>query len=187
MGVEDSRIIELFFARSEQAITELSRKYGSVCGRVAGNILNDRRDAEECVNDAYLAVWNTVPPVRPDPLLSYVCRIVRNLALKKYRANTARKRNSAYDAVLEELADCFSSAASPEKEAEAEAVAGIVNAFLESLDPRSRILFVRRCWYADSIGDLAELFRMSRHAVSVRLSRIRKALRKRLEEEGIFP
>ena len=80
MGVEDSRIIELFFARSEQAITELSRKYGSVCGRVAGNILNDRRDAEECVNDAYLAVWNTVPPVRPDPLLSYVCRIVRNLA-----------------------------------------------------------------------------------------------------------
>ena len=102
--MDDDRIIELFFARSEQAITELSRKYGTVCRRVAENILNDRRDAEECLNDAYLAVWNTVPPRRPDPLMSYVCRIVRNQALKRYHANAARKRNSVYDAALEELA-----------------------------------------------------------------------------------
>lgn len=184
--MDDSRIIELFFARSEQAIAELSRKYGPLCRRVAENLLNDGRDAEECVNDAYLAVWNTVPPVRPEPLASYVCRIVRNLALKKYRANTARKRNSAYDAALDELAECFPSAATPEEEAEAAAVAGIVNDFLETLDPRSRILFVRRCWHGDPIDELAGLFRMSRHAISVRLSRIRKALRKRLEEEGVY-
>lgn len=183
--MDDSRIIDLFFARSEQAISELSRKYGPLCRRVADHILNDGRDAEECVNDAYLAVWNTVPPRRPDPLAAYVCRIVRNLALKKYHGNTARKRNSVYDAALEEIAECFPASASAEEEAEAQEVAGIVNSFLETLDPRSRILFVRRFWYADSVGELAELFRMSRHAVSVRLSRIRKDLRKRLEEEGI--
>lgn len=184
--MDDGRIIELFFARSEQAIAELSRKYGPLCRRVAGNILNDRRDAEECLNDAYLAVWNTVPPERPEPLAGYVCRIVRNLALKRHSANTARKRNSAYDAALDELADCFPSAASPEEEAEADAVAGIVNDFLGTLDARSRILFVRRFWYGDPIEELAGSFRMSRHAVSVRLSRIRKALRKRLEEEGVY-
>ena len=89
--MDDEKIIELFFARSEQAIAELAEKYGSVCGRVAENILGSRADAEECVNDAYLAVWNAVPPVRPDPLGAYVCRIARNLALKKYRANTAAK------------------------------------------------------------------------------------------------
>ena len=183
--MDDDRIIELFFARSEQAITELVRKYGTVCRRVAENILNDRRDAEECLNDAYLAVWNTVPPQRPDPLLSYVCRIVRNQALKRYHANTAQKRNSAYDAALEELGECFPAAGSPQEAAEAAEVARIVNAFLESLEPRDRILFVRRCWHADPIEELAGLFHMSRHAVSVRLSRIRKALRKRLEEEGV--
>lgn len=183
--MDDDRIIELFFARSEQAITELSRKYGTVCRRVAENILNDRRDAEECLNDAYLAVWNTVPPRRPDPLLSYVCRIVRNQALKRYHANAARKRNSVYDAALEELAECLPAAGSPQEAAEAKEIAGIINAFLETLDPGSRILFVRRYWHADSIGELAEAFRLSKHAVSVRLSRIRKALRKRLEEEGV--
>ena len=183
--MDDSRIIKLFFSRSEEAITELARKYGPVCRRVAENILNDWRDAEECLNDVYLAVWNTVPPQRPDPLVSYVCRIVRNQALKRYHANTAQKRNSVYDAALEEIAECFPSAASVEEEAEAKETAGIINVFLESLEPRDRILFVRRYWHADSVGELADLFHLSRHAVSVRLFRIRKALRKRLEEEGI--
>ena len=183
--MEDSRIIELFFARSEQAIAELSRKYGAVCRRVADNILKDRLDAEECLNDAYLAVWNTIPPRRPDPLLSYVCRIVRNQALKRYRRNTAQMRNSAYDAALEEVAECFPSAVSVEAEIEAGEAARAIDRFLETLDRENRILFVRRYWYADSVGELAELFHLRKHAVSVRLSRIRKALRKHLEEEGI--
>ena len=183
--MDDSRIIELFFARSELAIRELSGKYGSVCGKVAENILNDRLDAEECVNDAYLAVWNTVPPQRPDPLLTYVCRIVRNLALKKYHANTAKKRNSVYDVALDEIAECFPSAASPEEELEAKETAGIIDAFLETLDRRNRILFIRRYWFADSIEELAERFHLSKHAVSVRLSRMRKTLGKQLNKEGI--
>lgn len=183
--MDDSRIVELFLERSEQAIAELSQKYGSACSKIAENILNSREDAEECVNDAYLAVWNTVPPQRPDPLASYVFRIVRNLALNKYHANTAQKRNSRYDVALEELEDCFPSAASVEEEIEADEAAESINRFLKTLDPQSRILFVRRYWYSDSIEDLAGSVQKSKNYVSVRLSRIRKSLREYLAREGI--
>ncbi len=183
--MDDSKIIDLFFERSEQAIAELSDKYGPVCRRVADNILNNRLDSEECLNDAWLAVWNTVPPQKPDPLLTYVCRIVRNLALKEYHKNTARKRNSVYDIALDEISECFPSSGSVEEELENREIAETLNRFLETLDRKSRILFVRRYWYSDSVGDLAELFHTSNHYVSVRLSRIRKALRKYLKKEGI--
>lgn len=184
--MDDEQIIELFFERSEQAIAELSKKYGTVCSRVAANILNNVHDAEECVNDAYLGVWNTIPPQRPNPLCSYVCRVVRNLALKKYHANTAQKRNSLYDVALEELAACLPSASSVEEDVDAKQVAGYINSFLETLDRESRMLFVRRYWYADSIEELAKLLRTNKHTVSVRLSRIRKALRKYLIKEGVI-
>ena len=101
--MEDKRIIDLFFARSELAIEALAAKYGALCSRIAENILGDSMDAEECVNDAYLGVWNSVPPQRPDPLRSFLCRIVRNLSISRYHANTAKKRNSSYDVALEEL------------------------------------------------------------------------------------
>lgn len=103
--MEDAKIIDLFFLRSETAVTELDQKYGTACKQLAFHILNNREDAEECVNDAYLAVWNTIPPNRPALLRAYLCRIVRNLSIKKYRANTAEKRNSFYDRSLEELAE----------------------------------------------------------------------------------
>ena len=183
--MEDSKIIELFFERSEQAISELSNKYGAICRKVADNILNNRLDAEECVNDAFLGVWNTVPPQRPDPLLSYVCRIVRNLALKKYHKKTAQKRNSFYDAALDEMANCIPSSFSVEDEISAKEVAEMIGRFLETLDQPSRVMFVRRYWHADSIEELAELFHKSKHYISVRLSRIRKALKQYLIEKGV--
>lgn len=183
--MDDGAIIELFFARSEQAVAELSGKYGAVCLRVAEHILNNRQDSEECVNDAYLAVWNTIPPQRPNPLLSYVCRIVRNLAIKKYHANTAQKRNSIYDAALEEIADCIPSSVSVEEEVEAKELAGYINRFLATLDRENRILFVRRYWHADSIEELAPLFHTSKHNISVRLSRLRKSLKNYLTKEGV--
>ena len=183
--MDDSEIIALFFARSEKAILELSNKYGSICAKVADNILNNRQDREECVNDAYLAVWNTIPPQKPDPLLSYVCRIVRNLALKEYYEKTAQKRNSIYDVALDEIIDCIPASFSVEDELAAKEVAGMINSFLATLDQQSRIMFVRRYWHADSIEELAALFHKSRHYVSVRLSRIRKALKQYLETEGI--
>ncbi|MBQ3866058.1 MAG: sigma-70 family RNA polymerase sigma factor, partial [Clostridia bacterium] len=93
--MDDEKIIELFFARSEEALDALAQKYGRLLRGVAGNVLADPRDTEECLNDAYLALWNKIPPEKPDPLSAYVCRVVRNLAVKRYHRNTAEKRNSA--------------------------------------------------------------------------------------------
>ena len=184
--MDDSKIIELFFERSQQAIVELSQKYGSVCKKTANNILNNDLDSEECVNDAYLAVWNNIPPQRPDSLISYLCRIVHNLALKKYRQNTAQKRNSIYDVALEELEDCLACETSVEDEADADELADKINAFLATLDKESRMMFVRRYWHSDSIEDIAGMFNTSRHYVSVRLSRTRSKLKEYLSKEGIL-
>ena len=162
--MEDSKIIELFFDRSEEAITELSKKYGQVCKSVAENILNNQLDSEECVNDAFLAVWNTIPPQKPEHLLSYVCRIVRNLAIKKYHANTAQKRNSIYDVALDEIKECFPSSVSVEDEIESVEFSKEIDRFLESMDKQSRILFVRRYYYSDSIEELSELLISSQAA-----------------------
>lgn len=184
--MDDSEIIKLFFERSEQAIVELSEKYGSVCAKVANNILNDRSDAEECVNDAYLAAWDTIPPQRPNPLLSYVCRIVRNLAIKKYRSNTAAIRNSTYDVSLDELENCFPSSNSVEDEFDAKETARMINDFLETLDEENRVMFVRRYWHAATIEELAELFYTSKHNISVRLHRTREKLKKHLIKKGVY-
>ena len=183
--MDDGKLIDLFFERSEQAIAELSRKYGNLCNRIAQNILNNRQDSEECVNDAYLAVWNTVPPQRPEPLAGYLSRIVKNLALKKYHENTAQKRNSTYDIALDEIADCFPSSASVEDELEAKETAKLIDRFLETLPEADRIMFVRRYWYADTTEDIANMFGKTGHYVSVRLSRVRKSLRKYLIREGV--
>lgn len=183
--MDDKKIIDLFYERSEQAIVELSDKYGPVCASVANNILNNRQDTEECVNDAYLGVWNTIPPQNPNPLLSYVCRIVRNLAVKRYHANTAAKRNSHYDVALDELENCFPASSSVEEEFDAEVTARYIDEFLASLDKENRILFVRRYYYSDSIAELAKRFHTSNHNVSVRLSRTRGKLKKYLTKEGV--
>ncbi len=183
--MHDEKIIELFCERSEQAITELSNQYGPLCMKIAFHILNNPQDAEECVNDAYLGIWNTIPPQHPNPLISYVCRIVRNVSLKKYHANTAAKRNSIYDVALDELENCFSSAESVEDAFDANETARLIDSFLEKLDKENRIMFVRRYWYADSVDDLAELFQTSRHNIYVRLSRTRAKLKKYLVQKGV--
>lgn len=184
-SLEDSKIIKLFFERSDQAIIELSNKYGAVCSKIAFNILGNKQDVEECVNDAYFGAWNTIPPQNPSPLLSYVCRIVRNLAVKRYHTNTAVKRNSIYDVALDELEDCFPSSVSVEEGFNAKETASIIDGFLKTLDKKNRIIFVRRYWYSDSISDLAELFQTSSHNISVRLSRTREKLKKHLIKEGV--
>ena len=182
--MEDSKIIDLFFARQEQAIVELSQKYGAVCSKIARNILSNSFDAEECVNDAYLGAWNTIPPKRPDQLSAYICRIVRNLSISRYHSNTAVKRNSFYDIALDELEECLASAASVEEEISAKELSGLLERFLETLDTENRVMFMRRYWYSDSVSDIAERFHMSSNNVSVRLSRIRGRLKKFLRKEG---
>ncbi len=184
--MEDQKIIALFFARSEQSITETANKYGALCRQVANNILADPRDTEECVNDAYLGLWNSIPPQKPRSLPGYLCRTVRNLALKKYRANTAQKRNSNFDLSLEELENCFPARTSVEETVEAAELARYLNQFLAGLDRESRVLFLRRYWYSDSVRDLAALFRTTENTVTVRLFRLREKLKKFLEQKGVF-
>ena len=184
--MEDSKIIALFFARSEQAIAELSAKYGRLCMRIANNILGNDQDSEECVNDAYLGAWNTIPPQKPNPLQAYICRIVRNIAITRYHTNTAQKRNSHYDVALEELENCLFSPETAESKLEAKELSHLLDRFLASLDARSRVMFVRRYWYSEAVGDIADAFHMRPNSVSVQLNRIRNKLRKFLIQEGYF-
>lgn len=184
--MDDKQIIALFFERSERAITQLDIKYGHICSQVSYNILKNEEDSKECVNDAYLAAWNTIPPQNPDPLLVYICKIVRNLSVKKYHSNTAQKRNSYYDVALHELESCLSSSFSIDDLFSEKELAKILNNFLAGLDKDSRIMFVRRYFYSDSISDIAKRFGISKHNTTVRLSRIRNKLKLFLEKEGIW-
>lgn len=181
---EDIKIIELFLARMEQAIVELSKKYGAVCGNIARNILKNDRDAEECVNDAYLAAWNTIPPEKPDPLKTYIFRIVRNISITKYHAGTSAKRNSYYDIALDELECCLADFSTVEQEIDAGELSRQIDNFLDTLNEENRVMFVRRYWYSDSISDIAERFHTNNNNVSVRLSRIREKLKKHLKKEA---
>ena len=138
--MEDTAIIRLFQERSQQAIAELSQKYGKLCQSLSRRILNNEEDAKECVNDTWLGVWNSIPPQTPNPLVSYVCRITRNLSVKRLRHNMA---------------------------------AG------------SRVMFVKRYWYTESVAQISETFGMKENSVSVKLMRLRKKLRKKLEKEGV--
>ena len=179
--MDDGQIITLFFQRSEQAISEISGKYGTLCARTARNILGSTQDAEECVNDAYLALWNTIPPQ------GYMCRVVSNLELKKRRYNKAQKRDSSYDAALDELAGCLAGPETAETALEAQVLTEALDRFLDGLKPSDRTLFVRRYWFGDSVPELAERWGLSRHNVTVRLSRIRQKLKQSLQKEGFYP
>ena len=182
--MDDKQIISLFFARSEQAITELSRKYGALCFRLANSILNDQQDAEECVNDVYLGAWNSIPPQSPDPLRAYICRIVRNHSLKKLRANTALKRGSQFEVSLEELANCIPDNSLDEQLAVSELSAQI-DAFLSALPRDDRVMFVKRYWFSESLSEIAAAFAITENNVSVRLSRIRKKLHQYLDRKEV--
>ena len=172
--MEDQQIIRLFFERSEQAITELSRKYGALCFQIADNILDDPQDAEECVNDAWLGAWNSIPPQRPDPLRAYICRIVRNLSLKKLRANSALKRSSRFEVSL-----------SLDEQLAAGELSAQINAFLAALRRDDRVMFVRRYWFAQPLSEIADAFGTTENNVSVRLGRIRRKLHTYLERKEV--
>lgn len=184
MMLEDSEIIELFNSRSEQAISETREKYGSACLAISQNILGNSLDAEECVSDALLALWNAIPPEKPNPLRAYLFRIVRNISISKYHSNTAGKRNSFYDVALDELEDCLAGITSVEQEITARELSTLIDRFLGTLDEDSRMLFVRRYWYSDSVKELSERFGITENNLSVRLSRIRSKLKKYLQKEG---
>ena len=182
----DEIIIEMFFARSEQAIKELDIKYGKIFHKTSYNILNDELDVEECVNDAYLGTWNTIPPTRPHSLLAYVCQIVRNISLKRYHLKKAIKRNSTYGVAMEELDACLSSASTVEDEIETQELVRIIESFLDTLSSENRVIFLQRYWFSDSYSDIAKKVGISEKSVSVRLTRIRRKMRDYLVEREVL-
>ena len=184
--MDDKNIIDLFYERSEQAVGELAKKYGKLVRHIAENILRDMDDAEECENDTYLACWNSIPPEYPLALTSYVCRIARNMAVSKYRSNTALKRNGHYDIALDELTECISVRASMEDEIQAKELGQAINGFLTDLRAEDRLIFVRRYWFSDSVSHIAKLVGTSENRISVRLFRIREKLRRFLKKEGLL-
>ena len=184
--MDDREIIKLFYERSEQGVVELSNKYGRLCRIIARNILQDESDAEECVNDALLRLWNLIPPEDPDPLRSYICKIVRNTATDIHDKKTAQKRNSTYDVALHELEECIENQESVEKMIEEKELSQIIDNFLASLDKVSRVMFIGRYWYSESVNGIAKKINRSPNYVSVNLARIRKKFRKYLIEKGVY-
>ncbi len=182
--IEDEKIIDLFFERSEQGIRELDNKYGAVCRSLSYNIVNNRQDAEECVNDAYLGAWNAIPPARPNPLPAYIVKIVRNISLKTYWRKKAAKRGGQYQTALEEIEGCIADRKTVEEEIEARELTRMIEAFLDTLTLENRVIFMRRYWFADSCKDIAGVVGLSEKNISVRLTRIREKMKRYLTERG---
>lgn len=182
--MEDRQIIALLFDRSEQAIQALSEKFGHRLQRLARNILPNPWDAEECVSDTYLALWNTIPPQKPDPLAPYALRICKNIAVSRLRSSLANKR-SGYEIALDELSEAIGSQ-SLEEAISARELGRAIDRFLDTLNTENRVIFLRRYWYGDSIADIAQRVSLSENTVYVRLSRSRDKLRQHLKKEGYY-
>ena len=183
--MDDDQIVQMYWDRDERAISITAAKYGAYCLSIAGNILGNHEDAEECVNDTYLNTWNSIPSNRPEMLSTYLGKIVRNLSFNLYKKNRAKKRGAGQlDIVLDELSELIAGPNSPEEELDRKQLSATINAFLSKLPAEKRKIFVCRYWYADSVKDIAERFAMTENNVSVTLNRIRTKLRSYLEDGG---
>ncbi len=183
--MEDQQIIELFWARSEMAVDEMERKYGSRALALAGHFLGNCRDAEECVNDAMHALWERIPPERPAHLWAFFSRILRNLCCSRLDHIHAAKRDTRCEICLSELEGCLPAAEDPQHLLESKRITQAINTFLDGQDAVSRVIFVRRYYYFDSCAEIAKRLGLTRGAVNTRLSRLRSALRVMLEKEEI--
>ena len=183
--MDDIHILDLLWARSESALAALQQQFGLRLYRTAYNILGSRPDAEEAVSDTLLALWDSIPPERPQPLSGYVHRTGRNIALKKLRFQSAQKRNSQYDLSLDELSNALPDN-SMQEALDARALGQAIDRFLDELSDINRILFLRRYWFGDRIPEIARPLGLSVNAATVRLSRLREQLKDHLYEEGIF-
>lgn len=184
--MEDTKIIDLYFARKESAITETAAKYGGMLRAIALRILNNHADSEECENDTYFAAWNTIPPQIPNCLSAFLGRIVRNIALNKYDYYTADKRNREFEVTLHEFGSILSNDAVPEVQYEASETAACISAYLKKQSYTKRVVFVRRYWYCDSIGKIAQDCGFSESKVKSMLMRMRNELKKHLERSEIY-
>lgn len=184
--MEDQQIIDLFFSRSENAISETAHKYGRYCHSIAYRILQNEEDSEECVNDTYLKAWDAIPPKHPEKLSAFLGKLTRNLSLHLYEKHHAEKRGSGRVALaLDELSDCVPSADNVAQAVDDMALAEILNHFLGVLPAQPRTMFLRRYWYFDSVSEIASLFGVSESKVKMSLLRTRGKLKQFLEKEGV--
>lgn len=184
--MDDSAIIDLYWSRSEQAITETDLKYGVMCMNLAQNIVFCYQDAEECVSDTYLGLWDTIPPTRPNIFAAYIAKIVRNIAMKKATYNNAQKRSSNMTVSIHELEAYVTTTGDPSNTVYAKELAACIERFLRNIDYESRNIFLRRYWFFDSIADIAKRFSISESKVKSQLFRTRNKLNAHLMKEGFL-
>lgn len=183
--MDDKDIVQLFFDRNEQAITETSSKYGHYCFSIARNILNNREDAQECVNDTYLNTWNNIPPHKPEILSVFLGKIVRNLSFNKYKSVHSLKRGGhEITLILDELTEIVSDKESVEDDIIRKELIKTIDDFISTLSAEKKYIFIRRYWYSDKISEIAKKCGSTENSVHVQLNRIRKKLRDYLTERG---
>ena len=184
--MEDSMIVDLYWARSEQAIAESDRKYGRYCYSIANHILSSPSDAEESVNDTYFAAWKLIPPRRPQRFGPFLGKLTRNLSIDRWRKNTAEKRGGGeMQLLLDELAECVTGAESPETDLLKKELTTSLNRFLRKLAVQDRTVFLLRYYYADTLPEIAQKAGLSSNQVKYILQRTRKNLAKTLKQEGL--
>ena len=183
--MEDQNIIDLLEARSEDGLSALAEKYRPYCLEILLRILASPEDAEECLNDTWMRIWQSIPPASPGNLKLYVGKCARNLALDRLRRQKAVKRGGELVRVEEELESLVSPQAGPEEEALYRDRIRSLNAFLGELPTEKRVIFIRRYWYLDNIADLAEKFGCSERRINGILHRVREKLKKKWKEEGL--
>lgn len=183
--LNDSEIVQLFFARSEEGIAQSEQKYGAFCRGIIRRILPDERDAEECLNDVWSRAWNAIPPEKPRVLRAFLARIARNLALDRYTYNCAEKRASALTEAFDELEPCLVGADDAQRAAEETEFRAWIKAFLNAQTKENRVFFVRRYWYGESVGEIARATGASEEKIKSSLFRTRNRLREAMQKEEI--
>lgn len=184
--MEDSAIIDLYWQRSDTAISETELKYGRLCHSVAYNFVKNNEDAEECVNDTWLKAWNSMPNARPKVLSAFLSAITRNLAISLYRNKTSKKRGGGeVPLALDELSDCVMGQSNPEREVEARELEEAIDRFVNELPETDQIIFISRYWFLATVAEIAKKSDCTQSKVKTTLFRLRKKLRDRLQEEGL--
>ena len=183
--MEDSKIIDLYFARDEKAIYETQIKYGPYCYAISYNILHNNEDCQECVSDAYLDTWNAIPPHRPSILSTFIGKITRRISIDKYRKLNAKKRsNGEFELSLDELEECIASNSSVQDKIDEQHLVDSINSFLAIIKKEDRKIFICRYFYFDSIADITKRFNYSESKVKMSLKRTRDKLKDYLIKEG---
>ena len=182
--MDDSEIIELLNCRDEQAITEMKQKYEKLLFHIAGKILSQREDIEECVSEVWYAVWNSVNVRKINDLRLYLCRLAKNYAVNRLGYNTAQKRNQDFSVSLDELSDCIPDGKDIEDSISSSMLGAAISRFLRSEKEKSRRIFIRRYWYCDTVSEIAQMYGISEKNAAVQLFRTRKRLREFLQKEG---